>query len=158
MGSLPQRLTINLNAATASVLVYTFQLSDVPLTVNGAPPGSWECMCSKSKSKAPICTPPVGLSFAGHVRVMSRLTTLVFDATIFTCVAVAVAPASNAICTSPCKKARQFRVRQNSGWTGRFPYAHSSDTLHKRKCDTVRTSHITYFLRSYTCNYASPLQ
>ena len=38
-GSLPVLPTINFNAATASVLVNTFQPSDVPLTVNAPPPG-----------------------------------------------------------------------------------------------------------------------
>ena len=37
MGSLPLLTTINLNAATASVLVNTLHPPDVPLIVNGAP-------------------------------------------------------------------------------------------------------------------------
>ena len=72
IGSQPLLATINLSAVTASVLENTFQPSDVLLTVNGAPRGSWGYTLSSSSraSKVPICAPPASVSFSRRVRVM----------------------------------------------------------------------------------------
>lgn len=71
-GALPLLPTINLNAATYSLLPNIVRLPDVLLVVNDAPPDSWGCTLSSSNrtSKAPIDVHLVFLSFINRVRGM----------------------------------------------------------------------------------------
>ena len=117
--------TISLNASTASVRLSTLEPSGVSLAVHGASPSSWGCTLSRSSraSKAPASPLQTSVSPDPLVRVIVHPA---LSGRFWTPQGVPALRSrsigfSNAICPSPWRKVRHFRVRQNSEWT--FPFA-----------------------------------